>query len=310
LLLEVIGLCDQEKNMELRHLRYFVAVAEALSFRKAAIGLHIAQPAISQQIAALESELGVLLFSRGRSRITLTNAGRIFTVEAKRILDQTEKSIQLARAVSRNELGSIRLGYTRYAGFIALPRLLRAVSEILDHVHIDFHIAPVTTIVRQLEEAGLDIGIVRTPLKSALLDSIVLQEDPLVAIVYADHPLARETSINLSELEDDFFVTITKSSGGLYSDLTRQACVAAGFTPKIYEEADSLEGTLGLVSAKRCVALIPQSIAKWSSAGFASAQLSNCAFSADLALAWRRDTAPPITHLFVSSFQKFRERSM
>ena len=208
-------------NIELRHLRYFIAVAEELHFGHAAARLNISQPPLSQQIQILEQQIGARLFARTNRSVSLTDAGKQFLADSRQILSQVEDAAARAARLHHGETGELRIGFTSSAPFI------KAVSDTLStfrHRYPDVHIQTRETNTREqivpLNEGALDLGLMRnTQLPETLVWERVLRE-PLLAMVPRDHPLASQPGVSLRELAREPFVFFDPHVGtGLYDDL-------------------------------------------------------------------------------------------
>jgi len=253
--------------MDLRHLRYFLCVAEEMHFGRAALRLGISQPPLSQQIRALEEELGVRLFDRTSRKVRLTEAGRLFEPEARRTLAQADRAAQIARMAQRAEIGRLGLGFTTSGPFVppiarALYRFRKAhpdVELILREQGRDEQIEGVAS--RQL-----DLGILRDftalTLPDGLLSQCLLKEEMVLAL-RADHPLAlRAAPPRIADLFDEPLVLYGAPNGTGFTEHFRALCTEAGFVPKISHEARSLATLLGLVSAGFGPTVIPWSMAR------------------------------------------------
>lgn len=250
------------KAMELRHLRYFVAVAEELHFGRAAERLGISQPPLSQQIQALEEELGARLLERTNRRVALTEVGRLFLAEARQVLAQSDKAVQLARRAQRGEIGELKIGFTSSAPFTStIPRSIFAFRQAYPAVHLELLEMSSRQVVAALQERRVQVGVIRPLALPEGMDRTELFREPLVAVLRADHPLAqgRDGGIGLAELAEEPFVYFPVSFGtGLYDqllELTRQA----GFTPRIAQEAGEAMTIIGLVAAGLGVSVLPAS---------------------------------------------------
>lgn len=292
--------------MELRHLRYFVAVAEELSFRRAALRLQIAQPPLSNRIADLERELGVKLFSRRQRQIQLTRAGQAFLDEARATLLQADKAISIAKSVGRGEISRIRIGYNRYTSYELLPWFLR----LLNRRYPDLEPVPVMAtmheIMRDIEMGKLDIGLVRTPIFSRMLDWKVLQQDCVAAIVPSDHTLAGQKCIPLLSLRNETFIVLGQQFVGSYASLAVSAWQSAGFSPDRIEEVDSIPAMLAMVAIRRGVGLIARTLlAEQAWSDVAALELSDVEIHSDLAVVWRKDEATPNCRALIDHIQSF-----
>ncbi len=247
-------------NVELRHLRYFIAVAEELHFGRAAARLNISQPPLSQQIQALETQIGAQLLARTNRSVSLTAAGRQFLGDARQILAQVNTAATRAARLHQGETGELRLGLTASAPFI------RIVSEALSRYrqrYPDVHIQTVESHTREqigpLGEGSLDLGLMRnTPLPETLCWQVALRE-PLLALVHQSHPLASRSRISLRELANEPFVFFDPQAGtGLYDDILG-LLHRYGVSPYVTQEVGEAMTILGLVAAGLGVSLLPAS---------------------------------------------------
>lgn len=247
-------------NIELRHLRYFIAVAEELHFGHAAARLNISQPPLSQQIQILEQQIGARLFARTNRSVSLTEAGRQFLADSRQILSQVDDAAARAARLHHGETGELRIGFTSSAPFI------KAVSDTLSTFrrrYPDVHIQTRETNTREqivpLNEGALDLGLMRnTQLPETLVWERVLRE-PLLAMVPLDHPLASQPRVSLRELAREPFVFFDPHVGtGLYDDILG-LLRRYDLTPTIAQEVGEAMTIIGLVAAGLGVSILPAS---------------------------------------------------
>jgi DNA-binding transcriptional LysR family regulator len=288
--------------MELRHLRYFIAVAEELHFGRAAQLLGISQPPLSQQIQALEQELGARLFERTNRRVALSEAGRLFLDEARLVLAQVDKASDVARRAQLGELGELKIGFTTSAPFTSsIPQAIFAFRQKFPAVHLALHEMTSKEVAAGLEDESIQVGIMR-PL--ALPDSLLVVEllrEPLVAIINADHPLAQgsEQGLYLSELAAEPFVFFPRTYGsGLYAQLMDLAR-AAGFSPLMTQEAGEAMTIIGLVAAGLGVTVLPASYRRMRIDGVVYRNLLDPDATSAVWLVQRKDQQSPMARAFV-----------
>lgn len=248
--------------MELRHLRYFIAVAECLHFGRAAALLGISQPPLSQQIQALEQELGTRLFDRTNRRVALSEAGRLFLNEARQVLTQVDKAADVARRAQLGELGELKVAFTSSAPFnSSISTAIRGFRQAYPAVHLHLQEMSSQDVADALLEKRVDVGLMRPlPLADAL-HAVELFREPLVAVVNAGHPLAIAPGdgLYMTALAEEPFVFFPRSYGsGLYAQLLSLAR-EAGFNPHIAQEASEAMTIIGLVSAGLGVSVLPAS---------------------------------------------------
>lgn len=246
--------------MEIRRLRYFVAVAEELSFTRAAARLHIAQPPLSIQIKALEQEVGAQLFDRDQRHVFLTQAGKHLLDRARGILASVEAAKAEVRCAALGEVGSLNLGYASSAMFTSsLTWAIKRFQIEFPHVLLTLHEMTSLDQLNALHYRRLDAGILRksdVPAPSG----IVVEEwyrAPLVAAMANDHPLAKQRAIRISDLREQPLIMYPRESGiGLYWQVLR-LCASAGFRPLIAREVQELTTIVGLVDAGVGIAIVP-----------------------------------------------------
>lgn len=242
--------------MELRHLRYFIAVAEELHFGRAAARLGIAQPPLSMQIRDLERELGARLFARTNRRVTLTEAGRVFLDGARRTIAQLEDATLQARLAGRGEIGELRIGYVSSATYQVLPYLLRAFRDVNPGVVMRLHMATSLEQTAALREGRLDVGILRLPVDEATLDWRAVTDEPLVAVLPASHPLAAQKRTPLAALAGEAFILYPRADNPGIHDAIIELCMRAGFSPIIAHETGNMQAITALVAGGLGVALV------------------------------------------------------
>jgi DNA-binding transcriptional LysR family regulator len=252
--------------MELRHLRYFIAVAEERHVTRAARRLGMQQPPLSQQIHALERELGAQLLRRMPRGVELTEAGRALLVDARAILAHVDHALASTRRTARGEQGRISIGFTSSAPFHPLvPRVVRAFRELHPRVSLSMEEGGSPELIEALRNERLDAAFVRTDVANpeGLAVETLLREPMLVAVPKG-HALARSprAPLPLKALADETFVVYRRGSGpGLYDAITA-ACRAAGFSPRIGQEAPRVVSTLNFVAAGLGVSIVPASLAR------------------------------------------------
>jgi len=289
-------------KMELRHLRYFVAVAHEGHITRAAERLHIAQPPLSQQIKALESEIGAPLFERHPRGVALTDAGRSFLADAEAILASVDQAAQRARRSARGETGRIAVGFTTSAPFHPLvARAIREFRSARPDVSFVLEESSSGDLLAGLREERLDIAFIRSGLPDAAGLSVhpLLQEDMAVALP-GRHPLTRRGPLALKDLARETFILYRRPDGrGLY-DVIIAACTAAGFSPHVGQEAPRIVSTLNLVAAGLGITIVPASLSRLPLEGVTYRPLKGRpALKVPLSLASRRDEHSAATLGFI-----------
>ena len=293
--------------MELRHLRYFIAVAEELHFGRAAQALGISQPPLSQQIQALEQEVGARLFERTNRRVELSEAGRLFLAEARLVLAQVDKAADVARRAQLGQLGELKIGFTSSAPFnSSIPQAIFAFRQAFPAVHLALQEMSSKEVAEALLDESVQVGIMRPlPLPESLV-AVELFREPLVAIIRADHPLAvgSEKGLQLSALAAEPFVFFPRSYGsGLYAQLLNLAR-EAGFSPLITQEAGEAMTIIGLVAAGLGVTVLPASYQRMRIDGVVYRTLLDAEANTAVWLVQRRDQHSPMAKAFVELLTK------
>ncbi|MCY1278398.1 HTH-type transcriptional regulator BenM [compost metagenome] len=288
--------------MELRHLRYFIAVAEELHFGRAAGQLGISQPPLSQQIQALEEEIGARLLDRTNRRVALTAAGRLFLDEARAILQQVDKAVLLARRAHQGEIGELKIGFTASAPFTSsIPRSILAFRQACPEVHLDLQEMSSAQVVQALQDERVQVGVIRPIALPDSLEAVELFSEPLVAVLRADHPLVPDSAdgLSIAALAGEPFVFFPRSYGtGLYDNLMELAR-QAGFTPAIAQEAGEAMTIIGLVAAGMGVSMLPASFRRTRVDGVVYRTLSDPGATTSVWLVRRRDERSPLVQSFV-----------
>ena len=250
--------------MELRHIRYFLAVAEELNFTRAAAKIGIGQPPLSQQIRSLEKELGAPLFRRVPHGAELTDSGKAFLPEAQAILAQAERAKNVARHGARGELGSLRVGFTSSAAFTSIVQnAIRAFRENYPKVDLFLEEEDTTTLLEHLARQTLDTAFIRPGRNDP--DGVqayrLIEEETMIALP-AHHPLAKKSALPLSALAKEPFVLFPRKAGPALFDDTISACRKAGFEPIISHEVPQITSVGNMIAAGLGVSIVPVSIAK------------------------------------------------
>jgi DNA-binding transcriptional LysR family regulator len=289
--------------MELRHLRYFIAVAEELHFTRAAERLHIGQPPLSHAIQMLEADIGAQLLERSKRWVRLTEAGRLFLDDARRILALAEQAAETARRAGRGEAGELRIGFTYSTPLTPL------FAEVINRYRQDFPLVTLTlhemATLRQLEAIGqrtLDLGFVRPPEVTvpAGIRLTALREEPLMVVLPTGHRLAAKPALAIRELEELPFVMYPPGGGtGIYPQIFR-LCRAAGFVPRVGQTAGEASTIIGLVAAGSGISLLPSSFDRIRMDGVCYRPLTDPEATTMLLLAQRAGEQSPLVDAFVA----------
>ena len=250
--------------MDFRQFRYFVITADELHYARAAERLGVSQPALSQQVKALEKQLGVQLFARKNRRIELTEAGAAFLIEARATLEMADKSIRVAQDTARGEAGTIDIGYVGSVMYeMRFPRLLKAYCQRHPQVRLTLHERPILPQIEAVNQRQLDIAIVREPLPQQMpegLEYFTLSSQRLVAVLPIDHALAKAQSIALSELAGDDFLAFLDPEGVGLGHALRELCHDAGFEPRVAQRVSEIATLISLVAAGFGVSLMADTV--------------------------------------------------
>jgi DNA-binding transcriptional LysR family regulator len=280
--------------MELRHLRYFVAVAEECHFGRAAERLHIAQPPLSQQIKQLETDLGVQLLLRSTRKVELTPAGERYLQHARGILASVDAAGDEAKRVAAGEIGHLAIGFTGSATYELLPSLARVLREDFPRIDLTLKGEMLTPDqIAGLLDKTLDIGFLRPPVREPDLDVRVLRREPLIAALPESHPLASQPSVKVSSLRDEPFITYPSHHRSVVYEAVFDTCRRAGFTPHAVIEVAETSTMVAFVAAGIGVALVPASIQHLRITGATYLPLAGTTEEVELAVATRRNDQSP-----------------
>ena len=285
--------------MELRHLRYVVAVAEALNFGRASGHLGIAQPSLSNQIRQLESELQATLFVRTTRRVQLTEAGRLFLEQAREVLAHADRAAVVARRAARGEVGMLRVGSAYWTDTACILASLAAFHRQNPGIQFDLRTLSAPLQLAALRDDRLDVGFVRPPVDEPALDSELLMSEPFVVALPANHRLVSRPRLTVANLANEAFILLQRESVPVYHDLVLKSCREAGFVPHVPHEVSQPQMVLGLVASGMGVSLVPHSVRKARASGVVFRPLSPSPRVLRTALAWRRDAASPLIARFL-----------
>ncbi|HEX2670586.1 MAG TPA: LysR family transcriptional regulator [Polyangiaceae bacterium] len=283
--------------MEIRHLRYFVAVAEELHFGRAAQRLHIQQPPLSRQIQDFESELGFPLFERSRRRVELTPAGTALLGRARQVFDALDVAIHDARSASEGESGRLVVGYPSSLAYSGLTELLRAFRTRFPAVEISLRELPPADQVDGLKAGSLDVGFVRTSPDDPTLAAELVRREALMVVLPDDHRLAKQRIIPLKALAQEPFVMFPRARGPAFFDQLMALCGRAGFSPRIVQEAAQLD-IVSLVAAGFGISIMPSSMRNFRRPGLVFRAIAG-APQVELLIVWRHQNLSPALHNFV-----------
>jgi len=284
--------------VELRHLRYFVAVAEELHFGRAAQRLHLAQPPLSQAIKQLEAEVGATLLERSSRHVALTDAGRVLLDHARTTLSHAEGTITAVHRAANGLEGELHLGFVTSAASEVLPRLLP--RQRAQAPSVALHLTERTTRdqLDALARGHLDVGLGRDLERRSDLAVTPLRREPLVAALPAEHRLAGRRALRLAELADDPFVLLPTLAAPRGRGLVTALCARAGFEPQVTQEALQYTTILALVAGGVGVSLVPRAVARWQSEGLTCVPVRDAGATSTVVLLHRAGDPRPAVRAF------------
>lgn len=290
--------------MELRHLHYFIAVAEELHFSRAAQRLCISQPPLSQQIRDLENELGVKLFERTKRQVHLTEAGKVFLERSYLVLAQLEQAIEVTQRIGRGEVGQLAIGFVDSAMYTLLPEILKSFREQFPAVELRLQELTTQEQIQALYDKQMDVGIVRSAISEPGLSVECLLPESLVLALPETHPLSAQTQVSLSTLADESFILPPVKLGPVFHEQIIHLCQQGGFRPKVAQEAVQMQTIVGLVAAGLGIAIVPASMQNFHRSGVIYRPLQEQIPETGLYLAWRQHDSSPVLSAFLSLTRK------
>lgn len=304
--------------MELRHLRYFVAVAEELNFRRAAARLRVAQPPLSTQVRQLEEEVGARLLDRNSQRVALTAAGAEFLTRCRLILRDAEEAAGAARRAARGETGRLAVGFVSSLAQSVLPRVLREYRRRFPDVELSLAEMDSTHQIEELAARRLDLGFIGLglPRESPELALAVVAEESLVAALPEDHPLLvgrggrRRRTLSLLSLAGERFFLAARINAPVLNPWLIMLCQRAGFYPQIAQEAHRPTTTLNYVAAGLGVTIVPAQFAQFPTPGVCFLPLARPVPKYRYCAAWRRDGCSPALERFVATAREVTKRKV
>ncbi len=295
------------QHVELRHLRYFVAVAEELHFSRAAEKLHIAQPPLSQQIRQLEQTLGVRLFERNHHAVMLTNAGQVFLEEALHILEQMERALLRVQKAQQGLVGRLDIGFVNSATATdtIIPDVLAVYHQRFPEVEVCLREMYLQEQLQALQQHQIQVGFAASIQEDipTEFDSEVIQRIPFVAVFSSQHRFASQPSVTLHSLVNEPFIFCQRKSA---SDLYDRIIRLCGFSPLIKQEVSDVRMLLGLVAANLGVSLVPASAMTLYTQGIVYRPLADAHIdiAVETIVVWRREEISPLAQEFLVALRE------
>lgn len=287
-----------DPGIELRHLRYFVAVAEELHFGRAAARLHLAQPPLSQQIRKLEEILGHALFIRTSRAVRLTAAGEVLLERSRRTLQSVGEDLEEARSVGRGEVGFLKVGLIGSSVLSSIPALIGKYRQRHPKVNLQLRESYTAGIIEGLLKGTLDVGFMRDGGVSEDIDVHVLFSEPYLAVLPAGHRLAHRRAISPADLRHEPFVFFPAAAGRRAYEKSISVCEAYGYRPRIVQEAPHLLTIARLVGAGLGVTIMPACVRQIASDDVVCRPLLGTTVKSDIELAFRAGEDRPIVRAF------------
>jgi DNA-binding transcriptional LysR family regulator len=286
--------------MELRHLRYFVAVAEELHFGRAAARVHTAQSSLSSQIRDLEDELGVQLLSRTKRQVRLTDAGRVFLVDATAVLKKASEAVRTVQRTNRGEVGRLGIGFVPSADCISFPEILRAFKQRFPEIHIELRNLSGSEQISALLAGEIDVGFLRPMVVDARLKSEPIAQQPIALVLPRRHRLLAKSQVALSDLAEESLVLCSRQHAPLQYDVIIASFRALNLVPNVLFETDHVQTILGLVAAGMGVSLLPASVEDLRAPGLTYRPLKKPAPEMTMAIAYRdRDASRALANFLI-----------
>lgn len=293
------------ENIELRHLRYFLAVAEELNFGRAAERLNITQPSLSRQIQNLEKELGLILFERKQRQIRLTAPGQILLAEVEQIMIRFDQGMRVVKRASRGEVGQLTVGFQGSSVYDVIPISIKAFRDRFPDVEVIMQPMETSEQVIAIAENNLDVGFVIPPTTDANLEVEILLEEPLVLALPENHPLAAQSEIHITALANEPLILASRDRGcGLHEQIF-EIYQRVSLRPNVVCAAREMQVMLGFVAAGMGISLLPSHVKNFQRTGVIYRKLTPEAPIAGLGIAWKSNNSTPVLSAFLEIVRSF-----
>ena len=292
-------------RIDIRHLRAFLAVAELLHFRQAAERLNLAQPALSRTIQQLEDAIGVPLLTRNNRQVELTEPGRIFLEESRKLMAQLDLAISNTRRAGQGEVGRLSIGYTDFAITGKLPEILKAFKSLHPDIKINLFFGSTEEQLALLDEGRIDFAFLTGPNRSPWLTTFTVQRDRFIAVVSNQYPLATRSYIELEDLAEEPFIVGSMERWKHFRRHLDVLCMTAGFMPRIFQETFNSEGIFGFVAANFGVTIHLACAENYIRKGVTTLPIKDATNYLETETAWLTETTTPAQRIFAEFIQGY-----
>lgn len=282
--------------MDLKLFRSFLAVADTLSFSRAAERLHVSQPALSKQIQMLEEELGASLFDRNRRSVSLTAVGKDILGDAEKLLTEIDELKYRVSILSKGNTGTLRIGFVVSATPEVIPKMTLAFRKIFPDGSLQLKNIPTVQQVDELRSGRIDLGVIRLPLHEQDIEVFTLASEPFVLVLPKQHPLRHNETVTVRDFKQEAFIAYAERLAPGFFQHWTSICRKAGFTPRIIQEVAEMETALALVSAGIGVAIVPQGVAMKYRRAVSVVPLRGEKLRSEIGLALLKVNASPLAH--------------
>lgn len=286
-------------SIDIRHLRYFEAVADCLSFRRASERLHVAQPALTRQVRSLEAALGVRLLERSSQHVSLTPAGEVVLEHARSVLQGVDKLAEAATQADRGCLGTLRIGFISHAAHDCLPRIVRSFLRACPGIEVEFHKFLATQQYETLLANEVDVALLRPLYSDARVESHVISRTSFLVAIPEGHSLANRQEVSMADLATEPFVTLPSQGGASFHSEILGYCERAGYVPRKVKEVSDLQALIATVGSGIGLAIVPESVTSLRAYGVVYKSLSDLDTCAEMVVAWRRDDNSKLIKSFI-----------